>query len=126
MELIELKALISTSDHTLYPKHKSYNKTAIRNHVQSFHVIGVAAPFVPNTLHSHGPCLVQTLRVPCVLQSSVVSAEGTLALHDKAQSMLQQHLMTRASDRAQEQHRQALMAQINTDIELLLSKTVLL
>ncbi|KAK2857486.1 hypothetical protein Q7C36_005405 [Tachysurus vachellii] len=53
--------------------------------------------------------------------SSVVSAEGTLALHDKAQSMLQQHLMTKASDRAQEQHRQAVMAQINTDIELLLS-----
>ncbi|KAG7326915.1 hypothetical protein KOW79_010316 [Hemibagrus wyckioides] len=53
--------------------------------------------------------------------SSVVSAEGTLALYEKAQSMLQQHLMTRVSDRAQEQHRQALMAQINTDIELLLS-----
>ncbi|KAK3575462.1 hypothetical protein QTP86_026846 [Hemibagrus guttatus] len=53
--------------------------------------------------------------------SSVVSAEGTLALHEKAQSMLRQHLMTRASDRAQEQHRQALTAQINTDIELLLS-----
>ncbi|XP_034156689.2 IQ calmodulin-binding motif-containing protein 1 [Pangasianodon hypophthalmus] len=53
--------------------------------------------------------------------SSVVSAEGTLALHEKAQSALQQHLMTRASDRAQEQHRQALMAQINTDMELLLN-----
>lgn len=64
----------------------------------------------------------QTLCVPCVLQSSVVSAEGTLALHEKAQSALQQYLMTRASDRAQEQHRQALVAQINTDMELLLSK----
>ncbi|KAI5108742.1 IQ motif containing B1 [Silurus meridionalis] len=53
--------------------------------------------------------------------SSVVSAEGTLALHEQAQSMLQQHLMTRGSDRAQEQHRQALVAQINTDMELLLN-----
>ncbi|KAF4080180.1 hypothetical protein AMELA_G00167490 [Ameiurus melas] len=53
--------------------------------------------------------------------SSVVSAEGTLALHEKAQSALQQHLMMRASDRAQEQHRQALVAQINTDMELLLN-----
>ncbi|XP_076871790.1 IQ calmodulin-binding motif-containing protein 1 isoform X2 [Brachyhypopomus gauderio] len=54
--------------------------------------------------------------------SSVVSPEGALELHEKAQSMLQQHLMTRASDQAQEQHRQALLAQINTDLELLLSK----
>ncbi|XP_060774775.1 IQ calmodulin-binding motif-containing protein 1-like [Neoarius graeffei] len=53
--------------------------------------------------------------------SSVVSADGTLALHEKAQRALQQHLMTRASDRAQEQHRQALVAQINTDLELLLN-----
>ncbi|XP_066521092.1 IQ calmodulin-binding motif-containing protein 1-like [Hoplias malabaricus] len=53
--------------------------------------------------------------------SSVVSAEGTLELHEKAQSMLQQHLMTRASDLIQEQHRQALLAQINTDMELLLN-----
>lgn len=53
--------------------------------------------------------------------SSVVSVEGTQELHEKAQSMLQQHLMTRAHDRAQEQHRQALLAQINTDIELLLN-----
>ncbi|TSK62670.1 IQ calmodulin-binding motif-containing protein 1 [Bagarius yarrelli] len=51
--------------------------------------------------------------------SSVVSAEGTQALHEKAQSMLQHHLMTRASDRAREQHQQALLAQINTDMELL-------
>ncbi|KAF5898728.1 IQ calmodulin-binding motif-containing protein 1, partial [Clarias magur] len=53
--------------------------------------------------------------------SSVVSAEGTLALHEKAQSALQQHLMTRASARAQDQHRKALVAQINTDMELLLN-----
>ncbi|KAL7826000.1 hypothetical protein SRHO_G00337380 [Serrasalmus rhombeus] len=53
--------------------------------------------------------------------SSVASVEGTVELHEKAQSMLQQHLMTRASDRVQEQHRQALLAQINTDMELLLN-----
>ncbi|KAM9482713.1 IQ calmodulin-binding motif-containing protein 1 [Clarias gariepinus] len=53
--------------------------------------------------------------------SSVVSAEGTLALHEKAQSALQQHLMTRAAARAQDQHREALVAQINTDMELLLN-----
>ncbi|XP_026876570.2 IQ calmodulin-binding motif-containing protein 1 isoform X1 [Electrophorus electricus] len=57
----------------------------------------------------------------CLYPSSVVSPEGTLELHEKAQSMLQQHLATRASDRAQEQHRQALLAQINTDLELLLN-----
>ncbi|KAK1798871.1 hypothetical protein P4O66_007149 [Electrophorus voltai] len=57
----------------------------------------------------------------CLYPSSVVSPEGTLELHEKAQSMLQQHLATRASDREQEQHRQALLAQINTDLELLLN-----
>ncbi|XP_072539639.1 IQ calmodulin-binding motif-containing protein 1-like [Salminus brasiliensis] len=53
--------------------------------------------------------------------SSVASVEGTRELHEKAQCMLQHHLMTRASVRAQEQHRQALLAQINTDMELLLN-----
>lgn len=72
--------------------------------------------------HARHCCVVQTLCVSGVSQSSVVSAEGTRMLHEKAQSALQQHLMMRASDRAQEQHQQALMAQINTDMELLLSK----
>lgn len=54
----------------------------------------------------------------------MTSVEGTQELHEKAQSMLQQHLMTRAPDRAQEQHRQALLAQINTDMELLISKNI--
>ncbi|XP_051568344.1 IQ calmodulin-binding motif-containing protein 1 [Myxocyprinus asiaticus] len=53
--------------------------------------------------------------------SSVMSAEGSMELHQRAQSLLHQHLVNRASDRAQEQHRQALLAQINTDIELLLN-----
>ncbi|XP_065150064.1 IQ calmodulin-binding motif-containing protein 1-like [Paramisgurnus dabryanus] len=53
--------------------------------------------------------------------SSVMSAEGSMELNQRAQSLLHQHLLNRASDRAQEQHRQALLAQINTDMELLLS-----
>lgn len=56
-----------------------------------------------------------------VVQSSVTSAEGRVELHQRAQSLLHQHLINRASDRAHEQHRQALLAQINTDLELLLS-----
>ncbi|XP_062852967.1 IQ calmodulin-binding motif-containing protein 1-like [Trichomycterus rosablanca] len=57
--------------------------------------------------------------------SSVVSLEGTVELHEKAQSMLHQHQFTRASDRAQEQHRLALVAQINTDLELLMNAPTL-
>ncbi|XP_052415226.1 IQ calmodulin-binding motif-containing protein 1 [Carassius gibelio] len=49
------------------------------------------------------------------------SSEGSVELHQRAQSLLHQHLIHRASDRAQEQHRQALLAQINTDLELLLN-----
>ncbi|XP_016327976.1 IQ calmodulin-binding motif-containing protein 1 isoform X2 [Sinocyclocheilus anshuiensis] len=37
--------------------------------------------------------------------SSVTSAEGSVELHQRAQSLLHQHLINRASDRAQEQHR---------------------
>ncbi|XP_043098063.1 IQ calmodulin-binding motif-containing protein 1-like [Puntigrus tetrazona] len=51
--------------------------------------------------------------------SSVRSAEGSVELHQRAQSLLHQHLINRASDRTHEQHRQALLAQINTDLELL-------
>ncbi|TRY99953.1 hypothetical protein DNTS_031010, partial [Danionella cerebrum] len=53
--------------------------------------------------------------------SSVVSVDGCAELHQKAQRLLRQHLINRASDRAHEQHGQALLAQINTDIELLLN-----
>ncbi|KAK7144338.1 hypothetical protein R3I94_010681 [Phoxinus phoxinus] len=53
--------------------------------------------------------------------SSVMSAEDSVDLHQRAQSLLHQHLLSRASDRAQEQHRQALLVQINTDLELLLN-----
>lgn len=56
-----------------------------------------------------------------VVQSSVTSAEGSVELHQRAQSLLHQQLINRASDPAHEQHRQALLAQINTDLELLLS-----
>ncbi|KAG5852830.1 hypothetical protein ANANG_G00066710 [Anguilla anguilla] len=48
-----------------------------------------------------------------------VSAEGCRELHQRAQEMLRQHLMRRDADRRAEQHRQALLAQINTDLELL-------
>ncbi|XP_016365872.1 IQ calmodulin-binding motif-containing protein 1 isoform X2 [Sinocyclocheilus rhinocerous] len=37
--------------------------------------------------------------------SSVTSAEGSVELHQRAQSLLHQHLINRGSDRAQEQHR---------------------
>ncbi|KAK2888897.1 hypothetical protein Q8A67_014272 [Cirrhinus molitorella] len=57
----------------------------------------------------------------CLYPSSVMSAEGSVELHQRAQSLLHQHLINRASDRAHEQHRQALLAQINTDLELLLN-----
>lgn len=53
--------------------------------------------------------------------SSVQSAEGSAELNQRAQSLLHRHLINRASDRAQQQHRQALLAQINTDMELLLN-----
>uniref|UniRef100_A0A8C2CDD1 IQ motif containing B1 n=1 Tax=Cyprinus carpio TaxID=7962 RepID=A0A8C2CDD1_CYPCA len=53
--------------------------------------------------------------------SSVKSAEGSVELHQRAQSLLHQHLIHRVSDRAREQHNQALLAQINTDVELLLN-----
>ncbi|XP_030638709.1 IQ calmodulin-binding motif-containing protein 1 [Chanos chanos] len=53
--------------------------------------------------------------------STVVSVEGTMELHQRAQNLLQQHLLTRTSKQREEQHRQALLAQINTDMELLLN-----
>uniref|UniRef100_A0A8C2BPE6 IQ motif containing B1 n=1 Tax=Cyprinus carpio TaxID=7962 RepID=A0A8C2BPE6_CYPCA len=53
--------------------------------------------------------------------SSVKSAEGSVELHQRAQSLLHQHLIHRVSDRAREQHNQALLVQINTDVELLLN-----
>ncbi|KAJ8388395.1 hypothetical protein AAFF_G00134210 [Aldrovandia affinis] len=48
-----------------------------------------------------------------------VSAESCRELHQRTQEMLRQHLMGRDADRRAEQHRQALLAQINTDLELL-------
>ncbi|XP_056606693.1 IQ calmodulin-binding motif-containing protein 1-like isoform X1 [Triplophysa dalaica] len=53
--------------------------------------------------------------------SSVMSAEGSVELNQRAQSLLHQHLINRASGRPREHHRHALLAQINTDLELLLN-----
>ncbi|KAG9349095.1 hypothetical protein JZ751_029415 [Albula glossodonta] len=50
-----------------------------------------------------------------------VSVEACRELHQRAQEMLRQHLMRRDADRKAEQHRQALLAQINTDLELLMN-----
>ncbi|XP_036401741.1 IQ calmodulin-binding motif-containing protein 1 [Megalops cyprinoides] len=50
-----------------------------------------------------------------------VSLETCRELHLRTQEMLRQHLMSRDADRRAEQHRQALLAQINTDVELLMN-----
>ncbi|KAJ8004016.1 hypothetical protein DPEC_G00154420 [Dallia pectoralis] len=53
--------------------------------------------------------------------SSVVSPEVSRELHDKTQAMLLQHLQGREADRREDTHTNALLAQINTDLELLLN-----
>lgn len=53
--------------------------------------------------------------------SSVVSGEGTRELHSRAQNLLVQHLYGREAEMKAQVHTQALMAQINTDIELLMN-----
>ncbi|KAJ8282592.1 hypothetical protein COCON_G00051110 [Conger conger] len=56
---------------------------------------------------------------------SSMSAEGCRELHQRAQETLRQHLMRRDTERRAEQHRQALLAQINTDLELLMNAPAL-
>ncbi|XP_048878341.1 IQ calmodulin-binding motif-containing protein 1 [Brienomyrus brachyistius] len=53
--------------------------------------------------------------------SNLVSMESCTELHLKTQELLLQNLMKKDKDQRAEQHRQALLAQINTDIELLMS-----
>ncbi|KAJ8247080.1 hypothetical protein GJAV_G00258520 [Gymnothorax javanicus] len=54
-----------------------------------------------------------------------VSVEQCRERHQRAQEMLRQHLMRRDTERKAEQHRQALLAQINTDLELLMNAPAL-
>ncbi|MBN3325467.1 IQCB1 protein, partial [Atractosteus spatula] len=54
---------------------------------------------------------------PC----SSVSMESCKELHQKTQEMLRQHVMKRHPHRKANQRREALLAQINTDIELLMN-----
>ncbi|KAL4635550.1 IQ calmodulin-binding motif-containing protein 1 [Arapaima gigas] len=50
-----------------------------------------------------------------------VSLERCREVHRRTQEMLHQYLLSRDAERRAEQHRQALVAQINTDIELLMN-----
>lgn len=60
--------------------------------------------------------------MPPFLQSSVVSEGGTRELHTQTQALLLQHLQGREAERKAHIHTQALLAQINTDLELLMSR----
>uniref|UniRef100_A0A8C8JS12 IQ calmodulin-binding motif-containing protein 1 n=1 Tax=Oncorhynchus tshawytscha TaxID=74940 RepID=A0A8C8JS12_ONCTS len=53
--------------------------------------------------------------------SSVVSLEGSRELHAKTQALLLQHLQGREAELREHTHTHALLAQINTDLELLLN-----
>ncbi|XP_023700405.2 IQ calmodulin-binding motif-containing protein 1 isoform X2 [Paramormyrops kingsleyae] len=53
--------------------------------------------------------------------SNLVSMESCRELHLRTQELLLQNLMKKDKDQRAEQHRQALLAQVNTDIELLMS-----
>ncbi|XP_046886949.1 IQ calmodulin-binding motif-containing protein 1-like [Hypomesus transpacificus] len=53
--------------------------------------------------------------------SSVVSEGGTRELHTQTQALLLQHLQGREAERKAHIHTQALLAQINTDLELLMN-----
>ena len=59
--------------------------------------------------------------LPPFLQSSVVSEGGTRELNNQTQALLLQHLQGREAERKAQIHTQALLAQINTDLELLMS-----
>ncbi|XP_020338012.2 IQ calmodulin-binding motif-containing protein 1 isoform X1 [Oncorhynchus kisutch] len=53
--------------------------------------------------------------------SSVVSLEGSRELHAQTQALLLQHLQGREAELREHTHTHALLAQINTDLELLLN-----
>lgn len=55
------------------------------------------------------------------LQASQMSEEMSKELHLQAQEKLAQYLLRNSLDRGADQRRQALLAQVNTDAELLMS-----